>query len=475
MLPTPHALGRACGAGRAAQPPEAALATVETSFQPAAPGAASSRAGIGLPALIWLRWIAVAGQIAAVETARRAYGVVLPVEPIYVLFGATVLTNLGALFLRPPRTPLSDSEASAILTFDTVLIGVLLMLTGGVENPFALMLVVPGVVAGAAISSWRALVPGLAALAILSALPALSLPLVLPGGARLELPGFYVLGHWIAITLCLAVLLVHIRRAGMEARALGESLLAAQLALSRERRLTDLDGMAAAAAHELGTPLGTIKLAAGELAGELQGDARADAQLIAQQADRCMALLRELGRSRESGGDPFLDAAPIEAILREAAAPHMDRGKEIDFDVAGAEGAQRTRLRRAPEIVHALRNVIQNAVDHARRRVSVTARTDPSGATTITVRDDGPGFPARLIDHLGEPSLPRAGRSRAGGRPRGMGMGLFIARTLLERTSARIDFRNARDEAGRTPRGQGAVVEIAWPPSASGPGEPDAD
>ncbi len=431
---------------------------------------APPRAAIGLPALIGLRWLAVAGQAAAVETAHRAYGVSLPLEPIYVLFGASVLTNLGALFLRPARTPLSEAEAAAILTFDTIIIGVLLMLTGGVRNPFALMLLVPAVVGATAISSWRALLPGLAALAVLAVLPALSLPLRLAGGAPLELPRLYVAGHWTAIALCLAVLLAHIRRAGREARARDAALLAAQLALSRERRLSDLDGMAAAAAHELGTPLGTIKLAAAELAGELDGEAREDARLIAQEADRCMAMLRDLGRSRTAGGDPFLDAAPLDAILREAAAPHLLRGKEVVFDVQGAGDGARARLGRAPEVVHAMRNVIQNAVDHARRRVDVSSRTDPDGTTTVTVRDDGPGYPARLFDHLGEPGLPRGRRSR------GMGMGLFIARTLLERTGAQVDFRNGRDDLARGEASGGAsggaVVEVSWPPAAARPDEP---
>ena len=451
------------GAGRmpASDPREDALTDAELTGRTAPPAAEPARAGIGVPALVLLRWAAVAGQITAVEVAHRAFGIALPLEPIYVLIGTSVLTNLGALFLRPVRTPLTEGEAAAILSFDTVIIGVLLMLSGGVQNPFALMLMVPAVVGATAISSWRALAPGVAALASLAALPALSLPLTLPGGAALELPGFWVAGYWIAIAVCLAVLLAHIRRTSADSRVMADSLLQAQLALARERRLTDLDGMAAAAAHELGTPLGTIKIAAAELAGELGGEAAADARLIAQEADRCMAMLRSLGQSREDGADPVLDAAPIETVLREAAAPHVDRGKRIAFAVEAPEGGPRPRLRRAPEVVHALRNVIQNAVDHARRDVSVTARIGPRGETVVTVRDDGPGFPARLFDHLGEPGPRRAGMMRGGG----MGMGLFIARTLLERTGARIDFRNGRSGRGRG--GGGAVVDVVWPAEAA--------
>ena len=460
---------------RPAQRREHALTDAEFPVQPARPAGEPARAGIGVPALILLRWLAVGGQVGAVETAQRLFGILLPLEPIYVLIGTSVLTNLGALFLRPARTPLAEGEAAAILTFDTVIIGVLLMLTGGVQNPFALMLLVPAVVGATAISSWRALAPGVAALVSLAALPALSLPLVLPDGRPLELPGFWVAGHWVAIAVCLGTLLAHIRRTAADSRAMADALLEAQLALARERRLTDLDGMAAAAAHELGTPLGTIKIAAAELAGELGGEAAEDARLIAQEADRCMAMLRQLGQSREDGADPVLGAAPIETILREAAAPHMGRGKRIAFAVEEPADGPRPRLRRAPEIVHALRNVIQNAVDHARRDVTVTARSGPRDETVVTVRDDGPGFPARLFDHLGEPGPRRAGRMR--GRGGGMGMGLFIARTLLERTGARIDFRNARDEGRRGgARGGGAIVDIVWPAGAAGlrpPGEAD--
>ncbi|PKP83737.1 MAG: two-component sensor histidine kinase, partial [Alphaproteobacteria bacterium HGW-Alphaproteobacteria-2] len=231
-----------------------------------------------------------------------------------------------------------------------------------------------------------------------------------------------------------------------------------------EHNLTSLGGVVAAAAHELGTPLATIKLTSAELADELDDrpELKRDAELIRAQAERCHDILRGMGRTGKD--DLHMRHAPLGAVLEEAAEPHSGRGIVIHYDLAaepGAAGAQ-PQIRRRPEVIHGLRNLVQNAVDFARTQVWVDARWS-GDRIVVRIADDGPGYPPDLIGRIGDPFLRRR-RDEADRalRPEyeGMGLGLFIAKTLLERSGAEVSFANAADAGGGR---SGAIVEVAWP------------
>lgn len=242
---------------------------------------------------------------------------------------------------------------------------------------------------------------------------------------------------------------------------MSDALAATQLALAREQKLTDLGGVVAAAAHELGTPLATIKLTSTELIEDLADhpEMAEDAALIRDQADRCRDILRDMGRAGKN--DLQMRHAPLQAVVEEAAEPHLDRGKTVTF--IHPEPPNRVRphaIQRQPEIIHGLRNLIQNAVDFARDQVRIEAQWYEN---TISVRitDDGPGFPPHLLGRIGDPFVRRRPReTQDESRPayEGMGLGLFIAKTLLERSGAELRFANKSEEAS-----DGAVVEVIWP------------
>ena len=273
--------------------------------------------------------------------------------------------------------------------------------------------------------------------------------------------------------IALVFLSVYSRRVTNEMNAMGNALLATQMALSREQKLTDLGGVVAAAAHELGTPLATIKLTSAELIEALPdgSELQEDASLIREQANRCRDILRSMGRAGKD--DLHLRSAPLSEVLREAAEPHKDRGVKINMSFEPIEGAglgQPLALRR-PEIIHGLRNMVQNAVDFAKSEVWVESYWSPD---TITVRilDDGPGYPVHMLGRIGDPFL----RHRKTGAARdnrqsyeGMGLGVFIAKTLLERTGAELSFANGYDAQQRPAakaKPRGAIVEIQWPRAA---------
>ncbi|WP_308917068.1 sensor histidine kinase RegB [Jannaschia sp. LMIT008] len=413
---------------------------------------------IRLQTLVNVRWAAVIGQTVTVLTAWLVLGLDLPLMGCFAIIAAMVAANLWAQLRNAPGYRLPQREAIVFLAFDIAQLAALLYLTGGLNNPFAILIVGPVTISATSLSLRATLVLAGFALALTSLLGGYHVPLHADGGPDLNLPRLHLMGFWAAIVVATLLLATFALRLTQETQRMSNALVATQTALAREQKLHDLGGVVAAAAHELGTPLATIKLVSAELEDELgdRPEQAADAALIRQQADRCRDILRSMGQAGKD--DLHLHAAPFQTVVAEAAEPHAGRAAAILYDFAPEQGADpaRPRIRRAPETIHALRNLIQNAVDFAAQSVWIVGRWDDD-EIRLSITDDGPGYPPEMLRHLGDPFL----RTRPDGRTgyAGMGLGLFISKTLLERTGARIAFANGAGRPGR----RGAVVEIAWP------------
>jgi len=424
---------------------------------------------VRLHTLIVLRWIAIIGQSAAIAVAQRAFGLDLDLGLCFMAVGAAIIANLIAIFLYPASRRLSEREVTAMLLFDLAQLSALLFLTGGLQNPFALLILVPVTISATALRTGPTVIIGATAIATTTFLLWFQVPLQTTQGEILRMPQMFVFGFWASIVIGVVFLGVYARRVTSEINSMSDALLAAQMALVREQKIADLDGVVAAAAHELGTPLATIKLASGELIDELSPGSgfREDAELIHEQAQRCHRILQSMGRA--SKDDLHLRQTTLRALLSEAAEPHKNRGRElvISAQLENSPANVSPVVWRRPEIVHGLRNLIQNAVDYSRSTVWIETH---SSDTKISVRiiDDGEGFPAQIIGRIGDPYVSfRRPVSQPDSRPeyQGMGLGLFIAKTLLERTGATLSFGNAQysNTPGPTP-GQrcGAIVEVIW-------------
>ena len=411
---------------------------------------------VRLQTLSTLRWCASAGQIVAVAVSVRLFGLDIDLATVAPAIGLLILANLYMMARYPEAHRLSEREATATLAFDIVQLALLLFLTGGLDNPFALLLLAPVVIAATALHLGSFIALGLLTIALITALSVWWVPLRMSDGTVLALPPLFKFGYWASLVIGVTFLGLFARRVTTELHHMADALRATQLALEREQKLTDLGGVVAAAAHELGTPLATIKLVSAELSEELPADSdlREDILLIRSQADRCRDILHSMGRAGKD--DLMLKTAPIEAVVREAAEPHLDRTSTVTFRIAQDAGQQPVILRRA-EIIHGLRNLIQNAVDFSQDQVSIRIDWTDTSAT-IEIADDGHGFPQSVIGRIGDPFVRRRREALDGEmRPSydGMGLGLFIAKTLLERTGAKLTFRNSIDG--------GAVVEVVWP------------
>jgi len=427
---------------------------------------------VRLRTLVILRWLAITGQLITVLLTSLVFDVQLPLDLCLLGIGISAVANLIAMAAYPETKRLTDHQTMLTLLFDLAQLTFLLYLTGGLNNPFALLIIVPVTISASALRLQSTLILGAVAIVFVTILAFDYIPLTTETGLTLRMPAVFVGGYWAAIVIGMSFLGAYIRRISVEVNGMSQALLATQMALSREQKLTDLGGVVAAAAHELGTPLATIKLVTGELTDELadREEALQDIALIREQTDRCRDILRSMGRAGKD--DLHLRHAPLAAVVEEAAGPHARRGTEIHLNTVampGSEGTAQPVIERQPEIIHGIRNLVQNAVDFARAHVWIDVSWS---AESISVRviDDGPGYPPDLLGRIGDPFLRRRRRRPAddGQRPEyeGMGLGLFIAKTLLERTGGSVRFMNGSDPflaAEELQTRSGAIAEVVWP------------
>lgn len=424
---------------------------------------------VRLRTLILLRWMAIGGQLTAITVADLVYHLQLPLGLCYMAVGASVIANLISIFIHPENKRLSELEALLTLLFDLSQLAFLLYLTGGLSNPFALLILAPVTISAAALDLRTTLLLGALAVLFTTAIALVNVPLRFNSGEVLAVPVFFQFGFWLAIVIGIVFMGLYSRRIAQEIRSMSDALLATQMALAREQKLTDLGGVVAAAAHELGTPLATIKLVSTEMIDDLADnpDLQEDARLIRDQADRCRDILRSMGRAGKD--DLHLRQAPLDAVLREAAEPHQARGKVLAFScMPGVGGSEKQpMILRRPELIHGLRNLVQNAVDFARSTVWIEGEWT-ADRLVVRIIDDGEGYPPHLLGRIGDPFVrSRRTAQDLAKRPEyeGMGLGLFIAKTLLERTGAELSFANGSDPflspTERTER-CGAIVMLDW-------------
>ncbi len=409
-----------------------------------------------------LRWAAVLGQLIAVGVVTALYGFSLDAGSCLILIALSAWLNVYLSIRFPARHRLSTQFAMALLAYDILQLSALLYFTGGIQNPFAVLLVAPVTVSAATLPPRYTVVLGLMVIAAAAFLINNHYPLPWYDGQRLELPRDYKLGLLAALVASTGFMAFYTWRLNKESRQMSAALAATDMVLASEQRLHALDGLAAAAAHELGTPLSTIVLVAKELEHELGADSRyrEDLQLLHGQAKRCREILQKLTR-RPDEQDPMHASITLRELLEEASAAYRARGKRIIIAAnpfTGCEGPAREAPvgHRRPGVIYGLGNIIENAVGFAASEVLLDARWN-GDEVVVTISDDGPGFAPELMDTIGEPYVTtRRFEDRGDKGHTGLGLGFFIAKTLLERSGAVVNFSNHPE-----PR-TGAIVQISW-------------
>lgn len=398
-----------------------------------------------------MRWVAVVGQLFTVLFVHFSLGVRLPLAALLPAIMLTAAINLALTSTYRAPTRLSERAAALLFAYDVLQLCWLLGLTGGLQNPFALLILLPVTLAAATLGLVPTTMLTVVALAGSTVLALLPGPLPWSGGGELTFPPLFLLAEWTA--LCMALILVSIFAWNIaeEARRHADALSAIQLALSREQKMSALGAQAAAAAHLLGSPLGTINVIAKELVNEIPADSplAEEARELLAQAQRSREIMATLGKRPEDTDSGFV-RAPFSALLTHIGEEFARPGISVKTTVESRDEAVEPELYLAPELRHALANLIDNAIQFAAREVAITLQPSRS-ELKLWIEDDGPGFSADVLEWLGEPYLS----TRHGNG--GLGLGIFIAITLLARTGAKVHFDN---------HGRGARVIIVWPAQA---------
>ncbi|WP_028347744.1 ActS/PrrB/RegB family redox-sensitive histidine kinase [Bradyrhizobium murdochi] len=411
---------------------------------------------VRLDTILRLRWLAALGQLTAIFIVAHGLEFDFPVVACVAVVGISALLNLALQVAFNPMQRLEPVYAAALLALNIIELAALLFLTGGLQNPFSFLFLGPVLISATVLPIRMTVGLGLLAVACSSVLVFFHLPLPWDSEDPLVLPPIYLFGVWLSIVLAIGVTSLYAFQATEEARKLSDALAATELVLTREQHLTQLDGLAAAAAHELGTPLSTIFLISRELEKTAEGNDQlaSDLKTLREQAQRCRDILAKITQLSSSGA-PF-DLMPLSTLIEEVVAPHRDFGVTIRVRLAVAATREPVGARN-PAILYGVGNILENAVDFARTTVEVNAWWN-ADTVEIVISDDGPGIAPDMLKRIGEPYLSRRRSADETHRERtGLGLGVFIARTLLERTGAKVSFSN------RTFPDHGAVVQIAWP------------
>jgi two-component system, sensor histidine kinase RegB len=412
------------------------------------------RRHVRLDTILRLRWLAVLGQLAAIFIVAHGLEFDFEVVACLTVIGLSAALNLVLQVAFNPMQRLEPAYAAALLALNIVELAALLFLTGGLQNPFAFLFLAPVLISATALPIRLTIALGVLAVACAAALVFFHLPLPWEGDEPVVLPPVYLFGVWLSILLAIGVTSIYAIQVTEDTRKLSDALAATELVLTREQHLTQLDGLAAAAAHELGTPLSTIFLISRELEKTVPATSpfASDVKTLREQAQRCRDILTKLTQLSATGA-PF-DRMPLSTLIEEVVAPHRDFGVEIKIRIAVA-GAREPVGARNPAILYGVGNILENAVDFARSTVEVSAWWN-SETVEIVISDDGPGIAPDMLRRIGEPYLSRR-RGADESERHGLGLGVFIARTLLARTGAKVSFTN------RTFPDHGAVVQIGWP------------
>jgi two-component system sensor histidine kinase RegB len=417
-----------------------------------------------LQTIVRLRWLAVLGQSVTVVGAYWVLGIDLPIGGCLAIIALSAWLNVALRIRYPASQRLKSGYAFVMLAYDILQLAALLYLTGGLENPFAFLLIAPVTVSASTLPLRVTAALGALTITAATVLTSFHHPLPWFHHSNLLLPFPYVMGVWAAVVSGILFIGFYSWRTAEEARRMAKALAAAEMVLAREQKLSALDGLAAAAAHGLGTPLATIAVVTKEMMrGAKSSDPHyEDLTLLRAQAERCRDILAQLAGGGEQQ-DIIVSRLSLSHLIEEVVAPHRLVAVPIEVKTGPARDGPATQepvTKRNPGMLYGLGNLVENAIDFANSKVEVEARWSKD-EVRIVIADDGAGFPPHVLEQLGEPFVTtrRAQRERPDDSDEhiGMGLGFFIAKTLLERSGARLELANRP-----LPQG-GAVVTVAWP------------
>ena len=422
--------------------------------------------GLRLDTLVRVRWVTIICQSFTILFVSNILNFPIPQTACWLLIALSIAVNIFSKYTKTNTLRLSNNAAALHLTFDALHLSALLYFTGGLLNPFSFFLLAPVFISTTTLRLRETISLGLLVTISATVLVVYHDPLPMHPDQEMSFNNYYLIGIWASLMTCLVFMGFYAYRVTEESRNLAAALTATELVLAKEQHLSAIDGLAAAAAHELGTPLSTIAVVIKELNREWGDHPQlgSDIELLNSQTNRCRDILGKLSSLDSESGGPMA-AVRLTDLINEVVQPHRDFGIELEINrhASVLEEKEIPLVKRLPGVLYGLGNILENAIDFARAKVDITIAWDED-AILIKIVDDGPGFREAVAARLGEPYVTsrasKPGRKKQQIEGGGLGLGIFIAKTLLERSGAKIDFSNL------TGQHKGAIVTILWPTEA---------
>ena len=401
--------------------------------------------------LVTLRWIAIVGQYLTISVVYFIFQFELPFFYCSLVIFVGILTNFYLQF-KFKKNQLNNFTSTFFLFYDLLQLSLLLFLTGGITNPFSILLIVPAIVSSTFLNLKSTINLSIITIIILLILTTYNLPLPHYGELHFHVPDTYLYALPIAIIITLIFLTYFGVRFGIESRKRTEALNKLELILAKEHELESIGLQAAAAAHSLGTPLSTITVIARELEKEIGNNPKyaKDVDLLLSQTKRCSDILKNLSKDKLKEDD-FLSNIKIEVLLTEIVRSFTEIS-EKKLLLSSEKNKLNPQIERTLEITYGLRNFIGNAVKYSNSFVDISLESN-NKITEIKICDDGPGFSEDILNVLGEPYI--RSKNKIISTKSGLGLGTFIGKTLLERMKANVRF-------DKCPNTNGAMVVIKW-------------
>ncbi len=401
--------------------------------------------------LIFLRWIAIIGQLTSINIVYFYLKLEFPILIAHFVIFFGLLTNLYLQY-KIKSIQLKDFYSGIFLSYDLIQLSILLYLTGGISNPFSILMIIPTIVSSTFLSMGTTIILGIFTVIFLFLLTIFHNPLPGIHDGQVIFPKLYLTGYFIAIIIGLVFLSYFGIRFSGESKRRSDAVNKLQQVIAKEYELENLGGQAAAAAHSLGTPLATISVVASELKKEIGNNKEyaKDLDLLISQTKRCGEILKLISKKKILG-DEFFSKTNLEDLLNEILSSFRETSsKNIYLETKNDKN--KFLFQRSPELIYGLRNFIGNAVKFSKTKVEIIIKSDQENVKVI-INDDGPGFPEDVIEIIGEPYIKS--KFNSVNVNAGTGLGTFLGKTLLERKAANLFFSRSNNL-------KGASVEISW-------------
>ncbi len=394
--------------------------------------------------LIKIRWIAIFGQLIAILFVTFITKIQIPIVESLIIIIFSIIVNFYSYYQERNNKTISNIKAFLFLLFDTSQLGILLFFTGGIINPFSILILAPVITSASYLPALLTVILSLISIIIIIILNFYYIPLEL--GSEFILPQIYNIGLVTSLIITVIFIAIYAYVFASSSRKISNALSISKLQLLNQKKITEVGSLSAAAAHELSTPLNTIFLVLNDLLKDekINEDKNIykDIILLKSQADRCREILQKLSQSPLKLKDKFLEKVKITDLIK-INFEKFNKNKKLNI-IENLKISEPEIIFK-DEIMYALGNIIQNAITYARTIITVKLEYLET-KTSIKISDDGPGFSKDIIDKLGEPYISK--------NRDGMGLGIFIAKNLIENMGGKIEFYNSKDNI--------AIVEISF-------------